>query len=85
MSELRTVPKLRKIKDCLIAIQEIDPQTAVTEWYIRQLCKNKAIIYYKSGNKSLVNLDSLLAYLNRSLDEVNDETKNKEINHGTTD
>lgn len=82
MSELHTVPRFRTIKECLIAIKEVDPQTAVTEWYIRRLCKDKKIICYGSGNKRLVNLDSLLSYLNRSLNQINDETQNKEKHHG---
>lgn len=82
MSALHAVPRFRTIKDCLIAIREVDPQTALTEWYIRQLCKSKKIICYGSGNKSLVNLDNLLNYLNRSLEEINDETTNKEKHHG---
>lgn len=67
------VPRFRTIKDCLIAIKEVDPQTAVTEWYIRLLCKSNTIICYKSGNKSLVNLDNLLDYLNRGLDDTNQD------------
>ena len=72
------LPRFRTIKECLNAIREIDPQTALTEWYIRQLCREKKIICYGSGNKSLVNLDSLINYLNRSLDEIKDETTSKE-------
>ena len=72
------LPRFRTIKECLKAIREIDPQTALTEWYIRQLCKDKRIICYGSGNKSLISLDSLLNYLNRSLDEIKAENNSEE-------
>lgn len=57
--------KYRTIKQCYQFVKELDNDTAITEWFIRQLCINGKIKYYKSGNKSLVNLDSLLNYLNQ--------------------
>lgn len=55
--------RYRTIKECLVEIKKIDRDTAITEWFIRQLCNTNKITYFKSGNKSLVNLDSLLSYL----------------------
>jgi len=57
------IPRIRTIKQCLEVIKKMDNQTAVTEFYIRTLCKENKIIYFPSGNKSLVNLDSLLGFL----------------------
>ena len=64
-------PRYRTIGDCLKEIKRLDPQTAITEWFIRNLCKQNKITYFASGNKSLVNLSELLAYLGYS---ANDNT-----------
>lgn len=57
------LPRYRNIKQCLIEIKKLDKESAVTEWFIRQLCKDNKIAYHASGNKALVNLDSLLTFL----------------------
>ncbi len=57
------VSRIRTIKQCLAYIKELDADTAVTEHFIRTLCHSGKVLYYASGNKSLVSLDSLLAYL----------------------
>ena len=59
-----SVSRLRTIKQCLAYIKELDADTAVTEHFIRTLCRSGKVLYYASGSKSLVSLDSLLAYLN---------------------
>ena len=59
-------PKIRTIQQCLSEIKSIDPCTAITENFIRGLCKNNQVKHFKSGTKYLVNLDDLLSYLNFS-------------------
>lgn len=78
MPKNETIARFRTIKQCLEAIKSADPDTAITEWYIRQLCREKKIICYESGSKSLVNLDSLLEFLNQSLEAVNQNKNQKE-------
>ena len=58
------IPRYRSVQQCLAYIKELDADTAVTENFIRTLCRSGKVLYYPSGNKSLVSLDSLLAYLN---------------------
>ena len=53
------VPKMRTIKECINEIKELDPHTAVTEYHLRQL----TIPRVKAGKKYLVNLDTVLEYL----------------------
>lgn len=57
------LPRYRTIKECLVELKKLDNDTAITEHFIRQLCKKNQIEYLASGNKSLVNFDSLLKYL----------------------
>lgn len=64
MEKTEHPPRYRTIKQCYQAIKAQDEASAVTEYFIRRLCTDGKIKYFKSGNKSLVNLDSLLDYLN---------------------
>lgn len=65
MNKENSIPRFRTVKQCIEIIRTIDPDTAITEWYIRQLVDSGAVISYGSGNKHLINLGSLLEYLNR--------------------
>ncbi len=55
--------RIRTIPQCLQEIKSIDKDSAVTENFIRNLCKENKILYHKSNSKYLVNLDNLLTYL----------------------
>lgn len=63
MSYVGNISRYRTVHECYLAIKALDEDTAITECFIRRLCRSGQIVYYKSGNKSLVNLDSLLSYL----------------------
>ena len=67
--EYLNIPRLKTIKGCLVEIKKIDKETAISEWYIRSLCSENKIKYFKSGNKSLVDFDSLIAYFNTKQNE----------------
>lgn len=56
--------RMRCVKDCVEYIKLLDKDTAITEWYIRTLCKNNIILNRVSGKKLYVNLDHLIAYIN---------------------
>ena len=58
------VSRMRTIGKCIEYIKSLDPDTAITEWYLRTLCKNHKVEYFETGKKLLVNLDSLLSYFN---------------------
>lgn len=55
--------RMRSIPQALKAIKSLDPETAVTEHYIRKLCKNGTIKTLPDGKKQLLNLDELLEYV----------------------
>ena len=57
MTEFSKLPKMRTIK-------QTAQETGLHEHFIRQLVKQNKIVYVRAGNKSLVNLDSLINYLN---------------------
>ena len=56
--------KMRTIKECAIEIKELDPASAITEWFIRALCKENKVKHFMTGKKVLVNFDDLISYLN---------------------
>ena len=62
-------PRMRVCKKCMEELRKEDPETAVTEYYIRQLVRNKKIAYVKSGRRTLINYESLLEYLNQPENE----------------
>ena len=56
--------KLRTVRQCVDEIKKIDKDTAISEWFVRSLCKRNEIKYVTNGNKVLVNFESLVGYLN---------------------
>lgn len=55
--------RMRSIPQALKAIKSLEPETAITEHYIRKLCKNGTIKTLPDGKKQLLNLDELLEYV----------------------
>lgn len=71
MNAENRIPRMRTVKQCIAYIKAADPETAITEFCIRQLVKSGAVISYGAGSKRLVSLDSLLETLS-----VDTKTKN---------
>ncbi len=64
--------KIRTIQQCLTELKLLDSNTAVTENFIRSLCKTNKIKFFKSNSKYLVNYDDFLRYLGVNIsDEIN--------------
>lgn len=58
-----TAARMRTIKEAIAEIKTADPRSSLTEWALRQLIINGKIPYVTVGNKYLLNLDILEAYL----------------------
>lgn len=58
------ISRYRTVKQCYEEIKKADPNSVISEYFIRQLCKSGKIACKQSGNKIFVNLDSLIDYLN---------------------
>ena len=56
--------RMRGIKDTVSYFKQEDPETKITEYFLRQLVKTNKISYIKSGKKLLINLDDLIDFLN---------------------
>ena len=55
--------RMRTINEAYEYLKKHDGETAVTCFFIRSLCKQELIRSFKRGNRILVDLDSLISYL----------------------
>lgn len=58
------IARMRTIKQCFEYFKEVDPESSISEYYLRSLVKQNKIAYFKTGSKFLINLDKLIDYLN---------------------
>ena len=54
--------RIRTIRQAAAEIRKTDPETAVTEYAIRQLVKSGQIPAVMSGNKALLNMDDVIKH-----------------------
>ena len=59
-----TVSRMKTIKQSFEEIKKLDPDTAISQWFIRSLCKQEKVKHFMTGTKILVNFDDLINYLN---------------------
>lgn len=70
------VKRMRTISGCMEYLRQEDPESCITEYYLRGLVKQKKIPVFHAGRKQLVSLDGLLEYL--SGDQEVEEPAQKE-------
>lgn len=58
-----SIPRMRLLKEAAEEIKTVDPGTAVTQYFIRQLALEGKVKSVMAGRKRLINLDDLLQYL----------------------
>lgn len=54
------IPRMRTAPKIVAEIKALDPDTEVTEYYVRQLVKAGAVPVVWAGNKALINLNDVL-------------------------
>ncbi|MCI8811068.1 MAG: hypothetical protein HFF84_13375 [Oscillibacter sp.] len=57
------VPRMRTAPKIVAEIKALDPDSEVTEYYIRNLVKSGAVPVVWAGNKALINLDAVIELL----------------------
>lgn len=67
------VPNIRSIRNAILEIKRIDPDSDFTESALRALIDAGTIPYVPIGNRKLVNMDTLIAYLSFSCYNKTDE------------
>lgn len=60
---VHTPPRMRGIKEAIEEIRESDPDTALTQTFLRRLVLRHEIPSVKNGRKYLINMDILNEYL----------------------
>lgn len=53
----------------MATIQSLSDETGISYYAIRKLCLEKKIVFIKSGNKYLVNVEKFRDYLNGEVEE----------------
>lgn len=61
--EQGTIPRMRTAPKIVAEIKALDPGSEVTEHYVRQLVKERAVPVVWAGSKALINLDDVLDLL----------------------
>ena len=61
---IKMAARMRTIRDALKTIKELDPDSAVTYNFIKQLCETDKITNVRLNKKYLLNIDELLKFLN---------------------
>jgi len=56
--------RMRTIRQCYEYFKEQDPESCISEYYLRSLVKQNKVPVFHAGRKQLVNLDKLIDYLN---------------------
>lgn len=55
--------RIRTVTECVVMVLDEDPKSGLTEYLVRKLANYKKIRSFKTGNKLLIDFDSLMAYL----------------------
>lgn len=69
----RLLPRMRTANECYRMIHAEDPDSAVSETFIRSLSKSGKIPVHRSGRRILINYDALCAYLASPQEEAAEE------------
>ena len=63
------IARMKTVEQCFKEIKILDPETAVSSWFIRNLCKENKVKHFMTGTKILVNYDNLFDYLNNGFEQ----------------
>lgn len=73
--------RMRTILQTIEYLKEKDPNTAITEWWLRQNLRNGTIKHHKAGNRYLLDLNALEEHLSNPPipDEELDSSSSRKI------
>lgn len=63
------MPRMRTIKQAVEYLKIKDPDSAVSEWWLRQMLKCGKIKHHMAGNKYLIDIDYLEKFLTNPPEE----------------
>ena len=59
------LPRMRTLDETMELLREIDPNTSISKYYIRQLALSGKIPTREIGRRRLINVDALIEYLSK--------------------
>lgn len=62
------VPTMLTVKSTFERLKSLNPDTEISQWFIRCLCKENKVKHFMTGKKILVNFEDLLRFLNNQND-----------------
>lgn len=60
---ISNIPRMRTVTEAAQELKTLDPHTAMTPYHIRRLCLDGVLPTVKAGKKILLNLDTLIEYM----------------------
>ena len=60
----RRIPRMRTISEAAAELRALDKNSAITPYFVRQLCIKGVLPTVKAGKKILLNFNDLLEYMN---------------------
>ncbi|MEE3499279.1 MAG: hypothetical protein VZS12_09145 [Ruminococcus bromii] len=60
---MKALPRMRTLDECFKELKQLDENTAVSKYFIRQLALSGAIPCVMCGAKRLINFDALIELL----------------------
>ena len=75
VNHLNGIPRMRTAKEAVEEIKKVDPNTGITEYYVKQLALSGVIPSVMAGSKRLVNLNALFEYLQSHADEPTEDER----------
>ena len=72
---MEKVARMKTIEQSYNEIKKLDPDSAISLWFIRCLCKENKVKHFMTGTKVLVNYDDLLRYLNFEFEVERNESE----------
>lgn len=64
MAIINICPRMMTIDQVVNNIKREDKDTAITRYFVRQLCIENKIVHIKAGQKYLINYDKFVDFLN---------------------
>lgn len=73
---MENLRKLRTIDQIYNTIKEMDPETAISKWFIREAILNGEIPFLQVRTKRLIDIDDVLRYINANMKDMTERVKN---------
>lgn len=75
MAIINICPRMMTIDQVINNIKREDKDTAITRYFVRQLCIENKIVHIKAGQKYLINYDKFVDFLNNGAGQTSQNQK----------